>query len=86
MFYMLRSETVPVTCSFSHMQEPNVNDELIMNNVNHANITCLCKQYFRELKTTLNGTAPKELQTDVYSGVLSLLKPLQLPDNKSLFI
>ena len=53
------------------MQEPNVNDEFIMNNVNLA--------VFNTKRT--NVTAPAELPTDMHYGALSLLEPLQLPDN-----
>ena len=51
-----------------HMNEANVNDEFIINMLNHANMTCL--QYI------LNRTAPLELLIDVHYGALSLCEPL----------
>lgn len=49
-----------------HKHEPKVNDELIMNNVNHANITCLWKKYLRELK----GMPRRSSRADMYYGAL----------------
>lgn len=45
--------------------------------LNHANITCLCIAYIRQLLGL-----PRELLIDVYYGALSGLEPLQRADNK----
>ena len=56
------------------MQDPNVNDEQCKSCKYNLSVLAVYKR--------TNGTAPKELLTDVYYGASSLLESLQLADNK----